>query len=94
MREVWVLHHVCGVQEIATVVDAVDTEPHLQHPVLDTLVNVAFTGKVSPGVYIEPHRDYNGFKGVTVMSFRGRHDTGVVRGFIPPVLCEQPCHGM
>ena len=71
--------------------DPLATEPWVSPSDLDTLGNVAFSGVMSPGVYVVLRRDYNGCKGITVLFSRGRHGRDVVRGFIPhEILCEQP----
>ena len=75
--------------------DPLATEPWILPSDLDTLGNVAFSGVMSPGVYVVLRRDYNGCKGITILFSKGRHSRDVVRGFIPQeILCEQPCPGM
>ena len=75
--------------------DPLATEPWVSPSDLDTLGNVAFSGVMSPGVYVVLRRDQNGCKGITVLFSKGRHGRDVVRGFISQeILCEQPCPGM
>ena len=75
--------------------DPLATEPWILPSDLDTLGNVAFSGVMSPGVYVVLRRDQNGCKGITVLFSKGRYGRDVVRGFISQeILCEQPCPGM
>lgn len=70
------------------------TESWLSSHGLDTLVNMAFIGVISPGVYVTGRRDCGNIRGITVFYSKGRRGKETPHGLIMHDLQEQVCPGM